>query len=495
MKCKLSIGIFVALVSMIMLMSNTLATLGPGAWINQATLSPVDYRPDIDPENSGFGPIQAVVWENWNGANWDIWMKYSVLDGALGSWIFPPIQPATSPLLNEINPAVTVTNFDPITGVTEIHIVYQIENPVFPPTYDIHHIYTFNFGIAWTVPWVLDNIPANDAIDPAIVYTDDHAPGPRGGGFRGMLVQFVWAEFNPITMAYEIYYDAFYNDPSLAPIPRGYIGATLVRASPGGSCEVPEIASLDETANALAYDYYFVIVWQEPIAVAPFNINIWYIAGTTTTSPGAPVAVPNAATLGPLTVNVAPGENCYDPDIAATQDYQVLPIIQQYYFHVNWVHYMPAGPGGVPPQAWQIDNCMISGGGPAPPAAVFIPLPIARGPVNILLNRPTIASKLIAINPPATIFETWMCWEDSNVPGSAPDIWFRMGQHTVGGPIFGWIGAAARVPYIQPIGSTEFNPELWNRNDAARVFPPFTHLVFDMSTGLGGNQEVEYIDP
>ncbi len=108
MKSKIIIGIFIVLVSTIMLISNASGSGWPVVWLNQATLSNIDCNPSQDPENSGFGTTQVVVWEEWNGNDWDIWMKYSLLDGALGSWVFPVVQPATT-AMNEINPAVTIT--------------------------------------------------------------------------------------------------------------------------------------------------------------------------------------------------------------------------------------------------------------------------------------------------------------------------------------------------------------------------------------------------
>ena len=85
MKYKIIIGFFIVLVSTIMLMSNALASAGPPIWINQTPISIVDGITSRDPENSGYFLDQVVVWEEWNGADWDIYMKYGNLDGALGS--------------------------------------------------------------------------------------------------------------------------------------------------------------------------------------------------------------------------------------------------------------------------------------------------------------------------------------------------------------------------------------------------------------------------
>jgi hypothetical protein len=179
----------------------------------------------------------------------------------------------------------------------------------------------------------------------------------------------------------------------------------------------------------------------------------------------------------------------YDPDIAATQDY-LFPI-ETYYFHVNYVYQIWG-----PPPIYHINERHCSSIVPMPGAGLFSVPTSAQGPlVNIVLDRPTIASKLTGLGP--TVFETWMCWEDNSIAVPGPDIWYRVGIYTVGAPPppFAYTVPAARVPYLPLWGTSEFNPELWNRNDAARMFPPFTHLVFDTSIGLGGNQEVEYIDP
>jgi hypothetical protein len=475
-----------------MMMPNTIASGWPPVWINQATLSTIDSLPSRDPENSGFGTTQVTVWEEDNGNDWDIYMKYNLADGALGMWVFPPFHPATTGLI-EINPAVTVTNTNPFNGFTEIHVVYQRENQGIPGSWDICHTWTNNFGAAWTAPVILDMAVNDDAIDPAIVYTEDPS-NPRG-----MLVQFVWSEFNPApaSLLYEIMYDAYYYDPTLPPPGRGYVGAIPIRGAaipppppiPAGDCFFPEIASIDEIFTPGIYDYYFAVVWQEQTAAGQWNI--WYVAGTTTIVPGPPAAIPNMATMGQLNANPA-GEDCYDPDIAASQDYAPN---EAYYFHVNWVHYIPAGPGGVPPQSWQIDSCYSAGWFPTP-APPFAMAPIAHGPMNSVLDRPTIALKLINILFP--IFETWMAWEDSANPvATIPDIWYRVGWCNFGlAPPFGFMMPAARVGYLPGVGgqSIEGNPEFWNRNELTRMFPPLTHLVFDQDLG-GGTKEVVYIDP
>jgi len=213
----MSIGILAMLVCMLMFMSNTLATLGPPVWINQATLSNIDSNPSKDPENSGFGPIQAVVWEEEVApGNHDIWMKWSGADGALGSWVFSINHPAITND-NEINPAVTVTNQNPDTLATEIHVVYQLDNG---GNMDVCHVWTNDWGQTWTGPITLDRRQAEDARDPAIVYTEDVSNPGQG---LGMLVQFVWSEVTPALGAYDIYYEAFYYDPTVAAPGRFYV--------------------------------------------------------------------------------------------------------------------------------------------------------------------------------------------------------------------------------------------------------------------------------
>lgn len=489
MKSKLYIGILSSLF-VILIMLNAHAAIGPGGWMNQATLSTVDSLPSLDPESSGFGTQQVVVWEEWNGVDWDIYMKSSAFDGAPGTWGFPPLHPATT-AADEINPAVTVTNAN-IAGALEVHVVYQRWN-AFAMQWDICHTYSTNFGAAWTVPVIMN---ANDARDPAIVYTEEISnmgvvPPPP---WYGMCVQIVWSEYNPVSLNYEIRYNAWYYDPVAVPPVWAYVtvptASTLIRASPGGNCEKPEIASVDETMTVGAWEYYFAIVWEEPSTIAPFNWEIWYVDGWTNIRPAPVVVVLPMGSLGKVSFNAPGSGDCYDADIAATQDYQLPAIaLEEFYFHINWVF------RSAPPMTYQIDTCFFAGPVPFPGAPVYIATAPAKGPVVSVLDRPTIANKLITRIPVggSTIFETWMCWEDNTIAGSPPDIWYRVGQYNNVAPPFVFIMVSALVPYVQPAGSTDYNPELWNRNDAARLFPPFTHLVFDMTRG--GTQEVEYIDP
>jgi hypothetical protein len=483
--------ILACFVSFFMLMANAFASAGPPVWINQATLSTIDYLPDEDPENSGFGMIQAAVWEHWNGADWDIYMKYSLADGFIGTWVFPILHPATIVNVDERNPAVTVTNVN-INGFTEVHVVYERWNNV-AAQWDVCHTYTVNMGGLWTVPVILNN---NDARDPAIVYTEEVSNPIPPAAWYGMCIQIVWSELNPVSTFYEILYNAWYYDVPVAvwgyAMPLPPFPLTVIRAIPGGSCEKPEIASVDETMTMGTWEYYFAIVWQEPSGVAPFNTEIWYTDGWLNVRPGVvAITIPLPAT-GKLNTNAPGTGNAYDPDIAATQDYQNPAVaLEEFYFHVNWVFQNAVNLN------YQIDTCYAAVVAPMPGFVAFtITLP-AQPAIPTILNSPTIASKLIMQWPPFTIFETWMCWEDNSVPASAPDIWYRVGQWNNMARIFGYtMFWPALVPYVQPIGgASEYNPELWNRNDAARLFPPLTHLVFDMTTGLAGNQEVEYIDP
>ncbi len=481
MKNKLLIGFFVLLVSTLMLMSNVLGSGGPPIWLNQATLSNVDPNPSQDPEISGFGLTQVAVWEEWNENNWDINMRYSLNDGAPGSWVFPVVHPATSPA-DETNPAVTVT-INPFNGATEIHVVYQEWDSMLAQ-WDVYHTWTNNFGVTWWNPFRLDVFPPSDAIDPAIVYSEDLS----NPGFPGMLVQFTWAELNLVSGFYEIQYDAYYYDPTIPPPGRGYVGPTLIRASPGGHCEKPEIASFDDRVMGGLWNYFFGIVWQEPGVVAPININIWYINGMTIISPPPSITILTPGSLGQINpVFVPPIGDCYDPDIAATQDYQVP---ETYYIHVDWVFNVWAVPPA--PATWQIDTCYAVGAVPTLGAAALaagLTVP-ARGPGIIVLDRPTIASKVIGL--PAN-FQTWMCWEDNSMPGSNPEIYYAVGLYTGGMPPFAFVAGPARVTYLPLVGSNNFNPELWNRDDSTRLIPPLTHLVFDQTIAI--TPEIEYIDP
>ena len=494
MRYKMSMGILVLLVSTIILMSNALASAGPPVWINQATLSIPDSNPGQDPEISGHIMTQVVAWEEWNGNDWDIWVKFSLLDGALGSWIFPATQPGIT-AANEINPAVAVSQVHPGSG-QEIHVVYQLLNPV-TGINEIWHTWKL-LGIPWVPPVLISN-PALNAIDPAIVYTEDIlSPAP---GFVGMLMQIVWAEETAVgSTLYQIQYDAFYFDPFAGP-PRGYvsalpllggpplIGVTTISTAPAGfTCLYPEIASVDENTFARIgpVDFDFSVVWQEDNATGQWNIM--YADGTTQTSPigTAIVTVNPNGQINPGTST----DNCYHPDIAATQDYLGPNFAETYYFHVNWVRHNTSSGN------FYIESCYAVGGATTPGFGAFIMVvPAAQGPTPATLDNPTVATKLISLGP--TVFETWMAWEDSTNPGATnPDIWYRVGAYTVGAPPFGYTWGPGRVGYLPGVGggSIEYNPELWNRNDWFRAFPPLTHLVFDQDLGTG-IPEVEYIDP
>jgi hypothetical protein len=487
MKFKFLTGFFTMLVFIILCTSNGAATNGM-IWINQATLSvPADNIISQDPENSGFNTDQVVVWEEQEGpssTNYDIYMKYSRADGLPGSWLSPPTEPATTTNVNERNPAVTVNQVS--GGPVEIHIVYERWNGA---NWEVCHVWTANFGGIWNGPTILNFRGGQHAIDPAIVSTQDvNVPGIG----PGLLVQFTWAELNTApTPLYEIMYDAFYYDPTTIPPARGYLPTpALIRSNTAGHCYRPEIASVDETLNPLAYDYYYSIVWEDPFSLTPgTQWDIWYVDGTTTVIPGGPAAtVVNFGTMGKISANLPGSGDATQPDIAATQDYVTQS--QLWYYHVTWVYIDTT----ITPVTYQIDTCYFPSGMPNPGSIWFIPTTPAKGPTTIVLDNPTIASKLVPINVPPN-FETWVCWEDSTTGTgvTTPDIWFNMGQYARGMP-FGWAGVGpALVPYAKPGSDMEFNPELWNRNDIARPFPPLTHLVFDMTQN--NLQEVEYIDP
>ena len=487
MRYKLLIGILVLGVSALMLMSNAMASGGPPVWRNQATLSNIDSNPSQDPENSGYGTFQVVVWEEWNGNDWDIWAKFSIANGAPGSWAFLPALP-NQVNVDEIHPAVAVTRFHQVGGMA-IHVVYQRWSNAGGGQWDICHTYLITPAVVWSAPVVLDAVPNQDARDPAIVYTEDLAfPGP----FVGMLTQFVWAELNSVTLSYEILYDAYYYDPIQMP-PTGYLSPLLapptppvIRACRWGDCEVPEIASIDDETSGGNYDHYFAVTWQEPSATG--QLNVWFVDGKTQTSGGFPPGTFTALTAGSLgQLNpVTPTDNCYDPDIATTQDYQAM----NFYFHVNWVRFDTFT------GLYYIESCYLAALIQTP-LLPFVLAPTAQGPTVSRLDRPTIASKLIP-DPNNIVFETWMAWEDSTIPGATnPDIWCIVATYTLSAPpVFAYTWGPGRVGYVPPQGggSIEYNPELWNRNDITRTMPPLTHLVFDQ-TIVPAVPEVVYIDP
>jgi hypothetical protein len=248
-----------------------------------------------------------------------------------------------------------------------------------------------------------------------------------------------------------------------------------------------EVASVDENNNPrlFLWDFDFSVVWEQE-NMASLIGEIWYHDGTTQTWPFI-ANVLNPAGPGQICPSVST-DDCSEPDIAATQDYQPW-WAEIYYFHVDWVRENTSTGN------FFIESCYAVGRASLPGAAAFVMVAApAQGPTPWPLDNPTIASKL-RVGP---FFETWMAWEDStNRTATNPDIWFRVGTYTVGAPPFVYTVGPGRVGYLPGAGggTTEYNPELWNRNEQLRLFPPLTHLVFDTSIGLAGNQEVEYIDP
>ena len=278
----------------------------------------------------------------------------------------------------------------------------------------------------------------------------------------------------------------------MAPV-RGYVGPTIIRTNPnpGLSCMKPEIASVDDRSNFAAFDYTFSVVWHEGVpsgVIPPTQWNVWYNDGTTVTSP-APGTVLTPGSLGIINV---PGNqvDAIEPDIAATQDNQTN---ETYFFHITYEFKMWTP---LSPQLNSIESHFSCGPSRTPGAASFIITPTVRGPTPIQLENPTIASKLISLGP--TVFESWVAWEDySNViPANVPDIWFRMGTYTVGTPNVVWAVPPGIVGYaLANVVGTEYNPEFWNRNDATRMFPTLTHLVFEDWTPAGAVANIIYIDP
>lgn len=494
--------ILIVCVSALILMQSVLAATGPPyVWAAQATLSTVDVNPSQDPENSGYGTLQVTVWEEWNPItlDWDIYMKYSLADGAPGSWVFPLLHPATLPLVNEINPAVSVSRNHAVLG-QEIHVVYQRWNGV---NWEICHTYTNNLGAVWSFPVVISTAGVT-ATNPACVYTEDQS---NPGGVIGTLFQVVWEElFAP--GRYQIMYRAFAYDPTWVPV-RGYVPAIgappfIIRTPvvPGTSSELPEIASVDERVSAGSYDYYFSIVWQETDGLG--NWNVWYVDGTTTTSTVPPPPPPATIVISVATrLNVpAPATQHTDPDIAASQTYQPIGggVAETYFFCITYVRQTPVAgpPAGF---NFDIDYCLYYGMAATPgalaftaPASAYTAFTGAIPPV--LFDNPTIATKLTSPAGAVPItFEAWFAWED-NFAAALTDIWYTVGTYTSGAvtPFVLALGLPARVPYLpNPGGTIEQNPELWNREDALRLNPPVTHLVFDVTAGA--LTEVEYIDP
>jgi hypothetical protein len=448
-------------------------------WAGQATLSPTgDSCVDEDPENSGYGTVQVAVWEHETSAtNHDIYMNYSLSDGATGTWSFPVAHPAVTNM-DEKNPAVCVTRNHTGLG-QEIHVVYQRLNAGPPAYWEICHTFTNNFGITWSNVTVLSTANV-DSYNPACVYTEDLCPGPGGGGVIGFLCQVVWEEDIGSSNT-QIMYDAFVYDPTW--FFRGTLtGGPFVIRTANFTANLPEIASVDDNVNNSAYNYQFSIVWQEQNSSGS-NWNIWYTDGMTGTSPSVVVrqATGSLGQINPTNTT----SNHTEPDIAATQDYQFDEV---FYFHID---YLRVGSNATP--LYIIESHYCRSGFWNPGATSFIRTNPVKSNV-IAKDNPTVASKLTLLNP--TVFDTWFAWEDANMTGSVPNIWYRVGQEAPGTG-FSYLVPAARVPIV-PLGraDSEYNPEFWNRNDASRSLPPLTHLVCDIYVpGLPNTHEVEYIDP
>jgi hypothetical protein len=496
-----------------MLMPNSSAGAGTTTstvvWTNQQNLSTSNSFISEDPEIAGYGQVLATVWEeiNQNG-DFDIFMKYSLNDGL--TWSFPSMQPPSSPN-DEINPAVAVTRVIPSTTASEIHIVYQRYNPSGSGYWEVFHVYTTNYGTSWLGPTRISTAPAPptvlNAIDPACVYTEDHAP--RMAGVLTYAVQMVWAEETSSGSGdYQIMYQAFRFDPMSLVLIKGLHFPTpqLVRTNPSGtgySCMRPEIASVEDSFWTAQHDFYLAIVWEEEIFTHigywPNQWYIWYVDGIFISSGGAgppPRTIGlNLLTPGQISAAIPPYQSdALEPDISATQDYQGVlfpPPFETYFMHITYEYKTWTGFPSPPARPNSIESSYYFGNSPTPGANPFTPTVSTQSSTTIQLERPTIASKLVSLSP--LTFETWLCWEDWSNVNTAPDIWFNLGVYTMG--IFSWTGASIMVNYaaINKQGP-EHNPELWNKNDISRSFPPLTHLVFD-DKNPSSVPEITYIDP
>ena len=481
MRHRILYGIVSLCICILMLMPNSMGATNPAiTWAGQATLSTTgDNVVDQDPENSGYGTLQVAVWEHeTSGSNHDIFIKYSTSDGATGTWSFPPNQTATTNM-DEINPAVCVTRNHSQPIGQEIHVVFQRYNTQSGGVWEICHTYTNDFGNIWSPVTIISTAYTN-SYNPACVYTEDTMLGPgSGGGAIGFVCQIVWEEFISATRR-RIMYDAFVYDPTW--MARGTLpGGPFPISNSSFTANLPEIASIDDTFNNSANNYQFSIVWQEQNSSGS-NWNIWYTDGMTETAPTVQV-VQGTGSLGQINPNII-DFNHTEPDIAASQDYQLNEI---YFFHID---YLRVGSNATP--LYIIESHYCNSGFWNPGAAAFIQTSPVKSNI-IVKDKPTIASKLRQLNP--STFDTWFAWEDANMTGSIPNIWYRVSQQSLGAG-FSYLVPAAKVP-IQPLGAadSEYNPELWNRNDASRSFPPLTHLVCDILNLTTSAHEVEYIDP
>ena len=484
-------------VSVLMLISNCLAfTI---IWTSQANLSASPTNDSRDPEIAGYGIVHATVWEEWNGNDWDVYLKYTMTDGI--TWISPPVQPATTAGVDEINPAVAVTNNHPQNSV-EFYVVYQKQVPdTTPPNFfhwEIHGVKTNNLGLTWTsfnhpvsgrISGPAGAGVGNDAIDPAIVYTEDQSFSAVGPSY-GYCLQIVWAEQIPWQPAgdYRIGYRAYSWDPNTLSFV-WQAAAWYLRINPFGwyfTSAKPEIASVDEFTTTTDYVYPFYIVFEDQAWIGGAKAPVvWYVDGffRARTSTGAPF-VPVFGTPLPIP-GPSPG---YDPDIAATQDFRTP---ETYYIHIAYEY--PDTTNSLT----KIQSNFYCGGTrlPGAPAFGIVPIPLVDSyALQTNRARPTVTVRLINFNP-GGIYESWVAYEKWPVTNPA-DIYYRMGIFDTNTGFFTWTTTPAVVGYT-PLTGSEENPELWTRNafngpigSAARI-----HLAFDDTTPTNPLAEITYIDP
>jgi hypothetical protein len=469
---------------------------------NRARLSTGSSNDNINPEISGYGEGLIVVWQyKNNGGDYDIHHYYHNADGdpSRGMWVrlWGGTQPAATPGVDEINPdAASSRNYNHGgAGVyRDIHVVYQKWNS-WLNIWEVYHTWGPNIGGGWRNP-VLLSTQDTSAKNPACVYTEE-----LNGPF-GYTVQVVWEEDG------DIKYRSFYYD-TRSGLKTGYypaIGTNPIKLNIVNSVNhYPKIASIDDRSTN-ANDYYFHVVWEQS------GTRVIYTDGFLKISP-APFTLIRSSPkkISPDRRWGFDSHKATRPDISATQDNQTD---ETFYINVV-VEYWTSTAGS------SIESIYYYGTNPTPGANALFPMPwsIAGPSPTQTFNKPSIGSKLtnkyLSTTGIMRMFFSTIAWEDNTGSlGTLPDIGV-MGfdldylAGPPGPPPGGWgppippvvfhptLIAYGNIRSIPPSNTVDNNPEVWNRNDHSRNYPPFSHIVWDYldSSPNPNSQQIEYADP